>query len=288
MAQRKLVLEFTKMAGAGNDFIVIDNRFYHFAHEELVRLARRWCARRTGVGADGLLAFEEPEEAGHHYRMRYLNADGSVGTMCGNGARCLARYARSAGLVAEELLFESDAGVYRARVSANPNGPVRLYVPAPQRYQPNIQLEGDLANEAGLGALHYIWPGVEHVVCFVEEVQSAPVEEVGRAVRQDAALAPAGANVNFVQVNESGSLQVRTYEKGVEAETMACGTGALASGVVAGLLGKTQAMPVNVQMPGGVLMVGYRREGDALMEVYLEGPAVSVFRGTLDVDPSTL
>ena len=288
MAQRKLVLEFTKMVGAGNDFIVIDNRFYHFAHEELVRLAQRWCARRTGVGADGLLAFEEPEEASHHYRMRYLNSDGSVGTMCGNGARCLARYAQSAGLSSEELLFESDAGVYRARVSADPDGPVRLYVPAPQRYQPDVQLEGNLANEAGLGPLHYIWPGVEHVVCFVEEVQFAPVEEVGRAVRQDAALAPAGANVNFVQVDESGSLQVRTYEKGVEAETMACGTGALASGVVAGLLGKTQGMPVTVQMPGGVLTIGYQREGDALREVYLEGPAASVFRGTLDVDPSDL
>ena len=288
MAQRKLVLEFTKMSGAGNDFIVIDNRFYQFAHKELVHLARRWCARRTGVGADGLLAFEEPEEAGYHYRMRYLNPDGSVGTMCGNGARCLARYAQSAGLVAEELLFESDAGVYRARVSADPGGSVRLYVPPPQRYQPNIQLEGGLANEAGLGPWHYIWPGVEHVVCFVEEVKSAPVEEVGRAVRQDAALAPAGANVNFVQVNESGSLQVRTYEKGVEAETMACGTGALAAGIVAGLLGKTQALPVNVQMPGGVLTVGYQREEDALTEVYLEGPAVSVFRGTLDVDPSNL
>lgn len=286
--QRKLVLEFTKMNGAGNDFIVLDNRFYHFGHEELVALARRWCKRRTGVGADGLLAFEAPEDERYHYRMRYLNTDGTVGTMCGNGARCLARFARSAGMEADELLFESDAGVYRAQVPEDPHGPVRLYVRPPRRYEPAIALAGKEAEQAGIGPVHYIWPGVEHVVCFVEDADAAPVAQVGRAIRRDEVLAPAGANVNFVQVLPDGSLRVRTFEKGVEDETLACGTGALASGLVASLQDRTQAMPVPVDMPGGRLLVGFERDGEKFSEVYLEGPAETVFRGTIEVDPQDL
>ncbi len=129
--QRKLILEFTKMNGAGNDFIVIDNRFYNFSDDELADLARRFCPRHVGIGADGVLAFARPTDAAHHYRMRYVNADGSIGTMCGNGACCLARYARHAGLLDETMRFESDAGVYRAFVPPEPEAPVRLFVPPP-------------------------------------------------------------------------------------------------------------------------------------------------------------
>lgn len=282
---KKLVLHFTKMNGAGNDFVVIDNRFYHFSHEELVSIARRWCPRRTGVGADGLLAFEEPEEDRYDYRMRYYNTDGSIGTMCGNGARCLARFARDAGMEREELQFESDAGVYRAQVPEDHEDGVRLFVQPPRRFQRGLQLAGKYAEEAGLSPLYYIWPGVEHVVCFVDDVDAVPVDRLGRAIRHDEALAPAGANVNFVEVRPDGSLKVRTFEKGVEAETLACGTGALASGIVAGLEHKTESMPVHVQMPGGVLTVGFDRNGDELTRVFLEGPAVVVFRGTLELDP---
>ncbi len=295
--KRKLVLEFVKMHGAGNDFVVIDNRFYHFDDEELSGLARQLCPRRTAVGADGLLALappEEPapEEPAHHFRMHYVNADGSPATLCGNGARCLARFARSAGLAADPLLFESDAGLHRAAVPADPAAPVRLYVPPPRDFSADWTLHAPPDDQPA----HYIWTGTEHVVRFVEAVEGAEVERLGRTLRRDASLAPAGANVNFVQVAREGSrteeaaLRVRTFEKGVEAETPACGTGALAAAETAHRLGRVQGRVqgrvVRVEMPGGTLRVGWEARtaddsgGEAL---YLEGPAVTSFRGTVEV-----
>lgn len=281
---RKLVLEFTKMNGAGNDFIVIDNRFYHFSDDELSALARQYCPRRFGIGADGVLAFANPADDAHDYRMVYYNADGTRGSMCGNGARCLARFARDAGMGREELLFESDAGVYRALVDGEANSRVRLYVQPPKNYNPDILLRQVLPD--GLGTAHYIWPGVEHVVFFVEDLADVPVEAWGRVLRHDAALAPAGANVNFVQVTSAGApsaLSVRTYEKGVEAETLACGTGAMASALVGRLTGRLESAPVNVQMRGGLLRVGFALEGSDVSDLYLEGPVESVYRGTVYV-----
>lgn len=273
------------MNGAGNDFIVIDNRFYHFSDEELFDLARHLCPRRTGIGADGLLAFARPADVVHHYRMRYVNADGSLGTMCGNGARCLARFARQAGLLQEELLFESDAGVYRAIVPAEEEADVRLYVNPPQHWEPNKPLADASVQEA----VHYLWTGTEHAVCFVDHVEETPVGTWGPALRHDAALQPKGANIDFVEVLDRGSassaarLQVRTFEKGVEAETLACGTGAMASALVARFLGHMDADAAVVEMPGGLLRVGFRLEGEAVHDLYLEGPAEVVYRGTVEV-----
>lgn len=293
---RPLVVDFVKVHGAGNDFVIVDNRFFRFSAAELSMLARRWCPRRTGIGADGLLAFAPPEDDAHHYRMRYFNADGSRATMCGNGARCLARFARLAGLEANPLVFESDAGVYRADVPADPDAPVRLYVPPPENYQSGVDLETEVD---GLPAVDYVWTGTEHAVCFVEDVQAVPLSEHGRAIRRDEAFAPTGANANFVEVahaeEEGGSdpdrplLRVRTFEKGVEAETRACGTGALAAAVVARLQNRTAADRIAVQMPGGTLTVGLEIDGEGTVtDLYLEGPVVRVFRGTVDVDPATL
>jgi len=271
------------MNGAGNDFIVVDNRFYHFSEVELSDLAVRYCPRRTGIGADGVLAFALPDAPKHDFRMLYFNADGSRGTMCGNGARCLARFARTAGIKAEPLNFETDAGVYRATVTEN--GPVRLYVRPPRRFSRGISLEQPQASVLGEGA--YIWTGVEHVVFFVDEVDSVPVGEWGPPIRLDRALLPTGANVNFVQVLSDGagdtpaSLRVRTYEKGVEEETLACGTGAIASAVVAGLVGRVRSSPVAVHMPGGRLDVGFEAVDGSAENVYLEGPAETVYRGTI-------
>ncbi|MFQ5569734.1 MAG: diaminopimelate epimerase [Rhodothermales bacterium] len=285
--QRKLIVEFTKMNGAGNDFIVIDNRFYNFSDDELAAIARTCCPRRVGIGADGVLAFSTPVDTAHHYRMRYLNADGSVGTMCGNGARCLARFARNIGFSDEEMHFESDAGPYRAFVPAAPNGPVRLFVPSPKDWIPNRPLLLDTSTT--VGAVHFLWTGTEHAVCFVNDVNGIPVQEWGPAIRNDQALAPAGANVDFVQVLSEGSaveaavLQVRTFEKGVEQETLACGTGALASAFVARFLGYIQRNTVQVHMPGGMLTVGFDLKGETVRDVYLEGPAVSVYRGTFEL-----
>lgn len=270
------------MNGAGNDFVVIDNRFFHFSDEELTDLARRHCRRRFGIGADGVLAFNPPREAGHHFRMRYVNADGSLGTMCGNGARCLARFARRSGIDAEEMIFETDAGVLRAFVPAGDDEPVRIYQGAPRDFNGSVELVSDAALEAG--PVHYVWTGTEHVVCFVSNLDATPVSAWGTAIRRDPALAPQGANVDFVEVPSDGRarLRVRTFEKGVEDETYACGTGAIAAAVVARFLGRVDGDRVEVEMPGGTLTVGINVKGDHVDEVYLEGPVAVVFRGTFE------
>lgn len=287
---RRLILEFTKMNGAGNDFIVIDNRFYHFSDRELAGIARHYCRRRFGVGGDGLLALSVAADSDHDYRMRYLNADGSIGTMCGNGARCLARFARQSGINRDNMVFESDAGLYRVHAPDNPFEPVRLFVQPPRNFQPDLKLVSRASEQAG--SLHYIWTGVEHLVCFVSNVEEAPVNEWGPLFRRDEALGPAGANVNFVEIVEDSSararIRVRTFEKGVEEETLACGTGAMASAVVSRLLGFIGSTQVAVEMPGGTLGVGFKIVNDEVQDLFLEGPAEFVYRGSLELESGIL
>ncbi|MEM8486317.1 MAG: diaminopimelate epimerase [Bacteroidota bacterium] len=272
------------MSGNGNDFIVIDNRFYNFSAEELADLARRFCPRRTGIGADGILAYMLPDDAAHQYRMKYFNADGSLGTMCGNGARCLARFARKSGVVEETMQFESDAGVYRATAGPDDDNPVRIYVQPPQALALEKLSHPELHQPA-----HYIWTGTEHLVSFTESLDAVPVVALGRVLRNDATLAPNGANVNFVAVEESGAhdapaqLRVRTYEKGVEDETLACGTGAMASAVIAKKTGLIASTTVQVHMAGGILGVGFDETADAVENLYLEGVVETIYRGTTEV-----
>ncbi|SHK20803.1 diaminopimelate epimerase [Rhodothermus profundi] len=282
---RTLILEFTKMNGAGNDFIVVDNRFYAFSDEELAALARRYCPRRVGIGADGLLALAPAQQPEVHYRMRYFNADGSPGTMCGNGARCLARFAQMAGIQGNPLCFETDAGRYQAEVPDDPQAPVRLYLPpvGPCKMQPPLATPLDAEVETAA----FIWTGTEHLVCRVSSVETVPIARWGPLLRHDAALQPRGANVNFVEVageqHGRSVLRVRTYEKGVEAETLACGTGAVAAALVAWRQGWVRQLPIEVHMPGGVLTVGFQPAKDGETALYLEGPATVVFRGTVEV-----
>ena len=280
MIQRQpLIVPFTKMNGAGNDFVVLDNRFLRFSVDELAEIARRVCPRRTGVGADGLLALDSDETA--DFRMRYRNADGSLGTMCGNGARCLARFAARAGLGREEdgatlLDFETDGGRYRARVDAQT---VTLDVPPPRAFAASPAV-------SALGEVFSIWTGTEHAVVFVDDVDAAPVREEGERLRHDPAFAPTGTNVDFVERagggNGTGRVRVRTFEKGVEAETLACGTGAVASAIVARLAGGLDADEIAVEMPGGTLGVSFAlREGE-VQDLRLSGPAETVYEGTLE------
>ena len=283
MDKPKLVVPFTKMHGAGNDFIVVDNRFLHFSRDELADLARRFCPRRFGVGADGLLALSLTDEEGADYRMDYHNPDGSRAGMCGNGARCLARFARAAGLAAEPLTFQSDDGVYRVAVPDDSDAPVRLFVPPPKRF------DAERALDAG-GTVPYVWTGTDHTVVFVRDVETANVEKIGPRIRRDAALAPEGANVNFVQILDGAAddgaarVQIRTFEKGVEAETLACGTGALAAAVVARLMDRVEGETVEVVARGGTLRVGFAiNEHDHVRDLWLEGPAETVYQGTLEV-----
>ena len=284
------------MNGAGNDFVVIDNRWFHFSDDELAALARQACPRRTGVGADGLLALDAPaadaDAEGVHFRMRYRNADGSLATMCGNGARCLARFAARAGLGvadaagASTLVFDTDGGRYRAHVP--PSGDVTLDVPPPR----DAGLARLATGETPDGLTH-IWTGTEHTVLFVADANAEDLGAIARPIRHDAAFQPAGTNVNLVEVAAPGSeaglahLVVRTFEKGVEGETLACGTGALASALAARLTGRVASDRVAVAMPGGTLHVGFHLDGETFTDVTLGGPADLVYEGTLEMAAPT-
>ena len=276
--KRALIVEFTKMNGAGNDFIVLDNRFYEFSLPELSVLAQQSCPRRTGIGADGVLALAASTHAEADYRMIYVNADGSEGTMCGNGARCLARFARESGFNKRVVYMQTASGLCEVHTPGEESAPVRVYLDAPQNYLDAPNLANQIPN--GIRSVHYLWPGTEHLVCLVDNVSQLPLNSWGAALRSDPMLRPAGVNVNFMAIDsnaDSGRLHVRTYEKGVEAETLACGTGAIASAVVAHKSGLLISDVYTVQMPGGVLKVGLETD-----RVYLEGPADKIYRGSME------
>jgi diaminopimelate epimerase len=269
---------FTKMAGAGNDFVVLDNRTYRFSDRQLSAIANNICGRRTSVGADGLLALAESTDGVHDYRMRYFNADGSRATMCGNGARCLARFAAGVGFDRGEMRVESDAGTHRVDVPNDSEQPVRLYMPMPEDRAEIVEPEH--LPDGSMAPIYQIWTGTEHVVSFVENLDDIPVTEWGRMVRKDPVFAPAGTNVNFVERRSVQEISVRTYEKGVEAETLACGTGAVASAWTTHLLFAPDISRISVRMPGGRLNVGWDISRD---ELYLEGEARTTFVGAVEI-----
>jgi len=272
-------IRFTKMQGAGNDFLVLDNRSYQLSNEALSTCARVWCERRYGVGADGLLALDAPETPSADYRMHYVNADGSRATMCGNGARCLFRFAHRVGFDNTELAFDTDAGLYRATYIEGAGHQVRLFVPAVTDVRSEVKL-GQPVPDA-ITDLFYVHAGTEHLVAVVEDVEAVPVSAWGEQLRYDSSLEPAGANVNFMAVKEEGGISLRTYEKGVEDETLSCGTGVLAAAVTSERLdGDRQGQAVVVDTRGGRLRVGVA-ETDRGAERYLEGPAEFVFHGTV-------
>ena len=304
---RNLIVEFSKMQGAGNDFVVIDNRFLHFTREELSDIARKVCRRKLGVGADGLLAFEaapdnvslddaptEGEALPVDFRMVYVNADGSPATMCGNGARCIAQFAVRSGVEGPDVSFVTDAGVYQAHVysaahatdsdSDEPGERVRLFVPEPQHWTESCSLDRSLPR--GVDNVHFVWTGTEHLVALVPDVDDVPLEEWGPLLRWDPALQPEGANLNVVSSTngQKGSIRVRTFEKGVEAETLACGTGVLASAIATAKLRNfgLAIRSLRVDTRGGPVTVGRATSQERSDHLYLEGPVASVFRGTFE------
>lgn len=273
-------VSFVKMQGTGNDFILIDNRAYQFSDSELSTCAAEWCPRRFGVGADGLLALDHPETPEADYRMQYVNADGSRATMCGNGARCLFRFAHQVGFEEATLSFDTDAGLYRAAYADDGQPQVRLFVPDVTEIQSGVTLNRNVPD--AIRALHYAHAGTEHLVALVDAVDEIPVREWGRHLRHDPSLEPTGANVNFVEKESTeGEIFLRTYEKGVEDETLSCGTGVLAAAVIVERIkDKASDGTIRVHTSGGVLRVG-KTMSEQGPERYLEGPAEFVFRGTV-------
>ena len=261
-------IRFAKFQGAGNDFIMIDNRDGAFpASRELIAAM---CERRTSIGADGLILVEPSTTAA--LRMRYFNADGGEAEMCGNGARCFVAYARELGIETNPLVFETMERV----LSGSADGDALTIEMGEVR---DTRLNIGLDVEGTTYQAHFTNTGVPHVVIFCYHIEDVDVDGFGRAVRFHDAFRPAGANANFVEVGRDGGLMVRTYERGVEGETLACGTGVVASAVIAALVADVRP-PVAVHVRSGdVLTIGFRREGDRFADVTLAGPAVHVYDG---------
>ena len=265
-------LPFVKMSGAGNDFVVIDNRSLNhgLTRQQIARI----CDRHFGVGADGLLAVEPSDDANADFRMRYYNADGGEAEMCGNGARCFARFVHPLRRVdAGRVRFLTPAGLITGEYVGQD---VRINMTAPTETKLNQRAD------FGWGEIdyHFMNTGVPHTVLFVPDVEQAEIVAHGRAIRHNR-IFPRGTNVNFVQVADDAGLIVRTYERGVEDETLACGTGVVASALLANRV-RGLALPLRVKVRGGdVLAVDARAEGDAFREVTLTGPAVEVFSGEI-------
>ena len=266
------MLHFRKMNGAGNDFVVIDNRDGSTALSTAQIAAL--CDRHRGVGADGLLAVE-PAEQGADFRMRYYNADGGEAEMCGNGARCFARFANVlSGGDRDRISFETPAGIIAATFHGSN---VRLAMSDPHSLRMYVKIE----IQGVMHTVHFVNTGVPHAVVPVEDLSAVTVRETGAALRYHSEFQPKGTNVNFMQVKSPGSIAIRTYERGVEDETLACGTGMVACAIIHSRLSGCSS-PVDVLVRGGdTLSVGFDNLGDGWENVTLTGPADIVFEGDI-------
>ncbi|BET68473.1 diaminopimelate epimerase [Opitutales bacterium ASA1] len=267
---------FTKMHGAGNDFVLMDNRAgdIHLTTASIEAL----CHRRFGIGADGVLLLQRPEDPSRqHARMVYFNSDGSRAEMCGNGARCFTSFALAHGEgEGNSLRFLTDAG----EISATRDGDeitVQMIEPFDIRTGISVPLQ------AGAAIVHHANTGVPHVVRFVDDVRTIDIRPEGAELRFHPAFGPKGANANFAQITPDGLVLVRTYERGVEDETLACGTGVTAVGILAHLVHGV-SLPVRLRVAGGDhLTIGLKRDGDRVTAVTMTGPAKLVFTGEVDI-----
>jgi diaminopimelate epimerase len=267
-------IPFIKMNGCGNDFILIDGRSAQVP-VDLVAFTRSVCRRKLSVGADGLILIEPSDR--YDFQWQFYNSDGSRAEMCGNGARCAARFAYEAGSAGKKMIFKTDAGPIEAEMRGEQ---VKLKMTPPLDCR--IDFAIDLSGEKRV--LSSINTGVPHVVLEQTGLSDAEIVSLGRAIRNHEAFAPAGTNVNFVFPAEGGRLQVRTYERGVEDETLACGTGCVASALItAARRGWSSPIPVTTRS-GGILTIHFQQAGRQFQEVYLEGDARIVYRGDLQPD----
>ena len=265
-------LTFTKLVGTGNDFVLIDRRRSGaLSKAEGAKLARKLCDRKHAIGADGLLVLEPSRKA--NFRMRIFNPDGSEAEMCGNGSRCAALYV--VGKARGHVSFETLAGRLEATVRG---GVVKVKLPNPFGFRKNLTVTLDGRKRT----LHAITASVPHAILFADDLKKVDVERLGEKVRRHALFKPRETNADFVKVTGRGKIEIRTYERGVEGETLACGTGAAASALVVAHL-KGFASPISVLTKGGErLKIYFRRSGNTFQEVYLEGKVSRVFEGRVN------
>ncbi|MDI6785520.1 MAG: diaminopimelate epimerase [bacterium] len=263
-------LSFLKIEGSGNDFILFDNR------EDILKITPAWiqkiCARRTGIGADGIIVIENSKKA--DFKMRIINSDGSEAEMCGNGARCAAKFATLLSIAKHKMIFETIAGLINAEVF---NQEVKVNLPDPI----NLELSKTIVLDRKPKTVHHINTGVPHTVLICEDIVSIDVETLGRKIRYHQDFAPQGTNVNFVKITDKESISIRTYERGVESETLSCGTGSVASACICYLLKKVYP-PVKVKTAGGeYLVVNFEEQNSQIINLSMKGPVSVIYEGKI-------
>jgi len=258
-------LEFYKYQGTGNDFVMIDNRSNFFPKEN-TQLVAHICDRRFGIGADGLILLDNDTDT--DFRMVYYNSDGNLSSMCGNGGRCLVAFAKKLNIIQNETTFIATDGLHYATVAED--GIVSLQM---------IDVE-EIKNTSEYSFLN---TGSPHHVQLVADLEHYNVKENGAAIRYGALYGKPGSNVNFVKKIDATTFALRTYERGVEDETLACGTGATAVAIAMNAIGQTDLNTININVEGGKLVVSFDKNNGKYSNVFLKGPAEFVFKGTIEL-----
>jgi diaminopimelate epimerase len=258
-------LEFYKYQGAGNDFVMIDNRSDFFPKEN-IQLIAHLCDRRFGIGGDGLILLENDSET--DFKMVYYNSDGNQSSMCGNGGRCLVAFAKDLNVIQNTTTFIATDGLHHA--TFEDNGLVSLQMID----VPSINIHKEYS---------FLNTGSPHHVQIVEDIEHYNVKDNGAAIRYGELYGKTGSNINFVKKIDDTTFRLRTYERGVEDETLACGTGATAVAIAMNAIGKTNATNINVDVEGGKLVVSFDKNDGVYTNVFLKGPAEFVFKGVITV-----
>lgn len=257
-------ISFYKYQGTGNDFVMIDNRHQQLSKNDTKKI-KNLCDRKFGIGADGLILLENPEKEGEDFKMVYFNADGRESSMCGNGGRCIVAFAAFLGIIENKAAFSAIDGFHEASVNGDTVSLKMMDVEKIER--------GD--------DFLFLNTGSPHHIVFSNEVGALEVKKEGAAIRNSELYSSkGGTNVNFVEVVEN-ILKVRTFERGVEDETLSCGTGVTAVALAAFATGKVEGNSVQMETPGGLLSVSFEQKGEGFVNIWLTGPARQVFKGTI-------
>lgn len=257
-------ITFNKYEGTGNDFIMIDNRQNTFPKSNL-KLIEKLCDRRFGIGADGLILLENDLET--NFKMVYYNSDGNESSMCGNGGRCLVAFAKSLNVIQNEATFIASDGLHHATILENG------YVSLQMKDVDEVKIEDNYV---------FLNTGSPHHVIIVEDIENLDVKNNGAKIRYSDLYGKAGSNVNFVKQLTENHFAIRTYERGVEDETLSCGTGATAVAIAMNAIGKTNSNAIKLDVEGGQLEVSFDKVDDRYSNVLLKGPATFVFKGEID------
>lgn len=258
-------IEFYKYQGTGNDFVMIDNRSDFFPKEN-IQLIAHLCDRRFGIGGDGLILLENDTET--DFKMVYYNSDGNQSSMCGNGGRCLVAFAKKLNVIQDNTTFIATDGVHHASVADN--GIVSLQMID----VPEVKTTADYV---------FMNTGSPHHIQLVEDLEHYNVKENGASIRYGELYGKQGSNINFVKKIDETTFSLRTYERGVEDETLACGTGATAVAIAMKVLGETKANSIDLNVEGGKLVVSFDEKDGKFTNIFLKGPAEFVFKGTIEI-----